>query len=334
MNSSSYHSLREQVEGLLTEGRQFGRRAAEWEKVETYWHVGDALTGYLGGHGGTTIGQETIRNLSRDAHLGLTTLYEILRFRRCIPTLYARTNLGWSHYRALIHLPQDRLQHYELLADDEGWTTRQLKRAIEAESDDLSDIPDLQPPETPLRARFGTPFTYRAVTDPLSADAATSLDLGFHHLWNPAGDLAGFEQVLPGDIVRVDPLARTIDLCDARQRCWTYLATVRRLIDGDTLDVNVDMGFGQCTISRLRLRGIDTAELYTQAGRQARLFVEEALADAEHILIATRRTDTYGRYLADVKYLPGSEHPDDVLTQGTYLNRQLLDEGLAQRYLG
>lgn len=87
MNTSHYHSLREQIEGLLTEGQQFGRRAAEWEKVETYWHIGDALTRYLEAHGGPTKGQETIRNLSQDAHLGLTTLYEILRFRQRVNVL-------------------------------------------------------------------------------------------------------------------------------------------------------------------------------------------------------------------------------------------------------
>ena len=76
MSDSEYHNLREQLEGLLTEGRQFGRRAAEWEKVETYWHIGDTLTRFLQRHGGSTYGQETIRNLSRDLHLGVVILYD------------------------------------------------------------------------------------------------------------------------------------------------------------------------------------------------------------------------------------------------------------------
>ncbi len=42
-HDAQYYSLREQIEGLLTEGQQFGKRAAEWEKVETYWHIGAAL---------------------------------------------------------------------------------------------------------------------------------------------------------------------------------------------------------------------------------------------------------------------------------------------------
>ena len=82
------------------------------------------------------------------------------------------------------------------------------------------------------------------------------------------------------------------------------------------------------------MRGIDTAELYTQAGREARAFVEQALADAPTVVVSTRRTDSYGRYLADVKYLAGEARPAAILERGTYLNGQLLREKLARRHLG
>ena len=109
---------------------------------------------------------------------------------------------------------------------------------------------------------------------------------------------------------------------------------MRRVIDGDTLDVVIDLGLGQRAFPRIRLRGIDTPELYTDAGRRAREFVEAKLAVDDMIVVATRRTDTYGRYLGDVKYLDGNSDPGEVLGKGIYLNRQLLDEGLARRYLG
>ena len=41
-----------QVEGLLIEGHQFGRMAVEWEKVKTYWHIGDAWWHFLEDQGG------------------------------------------------------------------------------------------------------------------------------------------------------------------------------------------------------------------------------------------------------------------------------------------
>ena len=131
MNDSTYHSLREQIEGLLTESRQQTRQAGEWEKVETYWQIGDALTAHIDTIPGSKHGQQIVRNLSKDLKLGYTTLYQILRFRRVIddPKVYARTQMGWSHFRALIHLktPQ-QIRHYAKLANQENWTTRQLKR--------------------------------------------------------------------------------------------------------------------------------------------------------------------------------------------------------------
>lgn len=148
-------------------------------------------------------------------------------------------------------------------------------------------------------------------------------------------DLAGFDQARPGDIITIHtgsdgPRA---DLRADRPAIWTYAARVRKVVDGDTLRVVVDLGLGQRTRARLRLRGIDTPELYTQAGEQARQFVARALADAGTIVITTRRTDIYGRFLADVKYLPGATDPHRVLRDGIYLNRQLLELELAVRYM-
>ena len=131
MNDSTYHSLREQIEGLLTESRQQTRQAGEWEKVETYWQIGDALTAHIDTIPGSKHGQQIVRNLSKDLKLGYSTLYQILRLRRVIddPKVYARTQMGWSHFRALIHLKTpEQICHYTKLANQENWTTRQLKR--------------------------------------------------------------------------------------------------------------------------------------------------------------------------------------------------------------
>ena len=119
----------------------------------------------------------------------------------------------------------------------------------------------------------------------------------------------------------------------ANTRRYTYRAWVQRVIDGDTLIVIVDLGLGHQTRPiRLRLRGIDCPELSTLAGRTARDFVREALAPAPFIVITTHRTDAYGRYLADVRYLAGEADAEVVLARGVYLNRQLLEEHLARRY--
>jgi len=48
--SPQYHALREQIEGILSEGKTHTRRAGEWEKVEAYWHIGDALQTHFRGN--------------------------------------------------------------------------------------------------------------------------------------------------------------------------------------------------------------------------------------------------------------------------------------------
>ena len=331
--NAGYPGLRQQIESLLTDGRQFSRQAAEWEKIETYWFIGDAIQQHLQSLGGPERGDETVRNLSKDLHLGLTTLYEILRFRRCISSFHARENIGWSHYKALMHLPPERMRHYEQLADDNAWTTRQLKRAIDADSDTVP-VDDGLPAVSPLRAYFGDPYTYRVVEDAVPPAHAPAIDFGFHQVVVPDARLQGFETTCVGDVVTVDPVSGKATVRAGRPQLWTYVAYVRRVIDGDTLDVVIDLGLGQRAFPRIRLRGIDTPELYTDAGRRAREFVEAKLAVDDMIVVATRRTDTYGRYLGDVKYLDGNSDPGEVLGKGIYLNRQLLDEGLARRYLG
>lgn len=115
---------------------------------------------------------------------------------------------------------------------------------------------------------------------------------------------------------------------------WTYLARIRRVVDGDTLLAAVDLGLGHRALPRLRLRGLDAAELYTRRGAAARAFVAQALSRVDVVAITTWLTEAYGRYLADLKYLPGEPDPEAVLAEGTYLNRQLLQQGLAQPYLG
>lgn len=72
---------------------------------------------------------------------------------------------------------------------------------------------------------------------------------------------------------------------------WQYRAAVERVVDGDTVDLEIDLGFGVTLTgdeARVRLRNIDTAEIYGtpegseeyEAGQQHKTFVEEWVAQA------------------------------------------------------
>ena len=115
---------------------------------------------------------------------------------------------------------------------------------------------------------------------------------------------------------------------------YKYRASLVRVIDGDTIVVNIDLGLGVWVCNQyLRLYGIDTPELRGQereAGLRARQFVCHALKCSE-IVIETHKGDSkgkYGRWLATVWYKP-------VLTDKfTNLNSALVDDGQARKIEG
>lgn len=122
----------------------------------------------------------------------------------------------------------------------------------------------------------------------------------------------------------------TANLSRSENKLHIYRASVAHVVDGDTLVVSIDLGFDVWTKKRIRLRGIDTAEKDTDDGKKAKQFVEAALPLGSTIVVQTFFTDLHGRYVGDVFYLAGSTDKEKILTDGTFLNQQLLNEGLAK----
>lgn len=90
---------------------------------------------------------------------------------------------------------------------------------------------------------------------------------------------------------------------------YTYKAVVNRIIDGNTLEVDLDLGFKTILKKEiLRILGIDTPELRSgtdeekQRGRDAKAFVETHFPPGTEITIKTQKDEKgkYGRYLAHV----------------------------------
>ena len=65
---------------------------------------------------------------------------------------------------------------------------------------------------------------------------------------------------------------------------------------------------------------------------RAKGFVMDKLQVSSVIMMATSRTDKYGRYVADVWYPAEGIEGVSILTDGVYLNQQLIDKGMAERY--
>ena len=104
---------------------------------------------------------------------------------------------------------------------------------------------------------------------------------------------------------------------------------INRVIDGDTIDVDIDLGFWVTVSYRVRLKDIDAAETRTKdleekaEGIKARLWLEKELAREGEWIIETHKEDKYGRILGTL-YLVG-----DSVT----VNERMLNEGIARPYM-
>ena len=105
-----------------------------------------------------------------------------------------------------------------------------------------------------------------------------------------------------------------------------YRATVTSVVDGDTFEAEVDLGFGLTGRKVFRLRGLDAPEMDTEEGIAAKRFAVLQLKKSKgDVILKVTGHDQYGRYVADV-WIPNAGKPNDLS-----LNQKLIDEGLAVR---
>ena len=85
------------------------------------------------------------------------------------------------------------------------------------------------------------------------------------------------------------------------QPVYVYRAKLLRVIDGDTYELDVDLGMRVHTHQHIRLRDVNTPEKREAGWSEAVLFVTDAFQRARVILIQTfKDTQTFNRYVADV----------------------------------
>jgi len=111
--------------------------------------------------------------------------------------------------------------------------------------------------------------------------------------------------------------------------CW-----VERVVDGDTLIVQLDLGFEVIRRQRLRLAGVDVAEEGPES-RAAYRYVLEQLGRARRLVMKTsKQSDAYGRYVGFVFYgMQEEASVGEVFARGRFLNGELVDKGLGKRVM-
>ena len=94
---------------------------------------------------------------------------------------------------------------------------------------------------------------------------------------------------------------------------FQYAARMLRVIDGDTYEVEVDLGFRIHHVIHVRLKDFDTAELRSSNplevahARAAREFVDELLPPGAKLILLTAKLAIFNRWQAEVWYRSGDQ---------------------------
>jgi micrococcal nuclease len=112
-----------------------------------------------------------------------------------------------------------------------------------------------------------------------------------------------------------------------------YVRELKSVVDGDTIDVVIDLGFNVLFQQRVRLAGIDTPESRTSdkfektLGIESKEYLKKQLKEAKSIVIKTEKMDSsekYGRILGWL-YINGDTES---------INDKMINDGYAWAYLG
>jgi len=108
---------------------------------------------------------------------------------------------------------------------------------------------------------------------------------------------------------------------------------ITRVVDGDTIDASIDLGFDIALEKRIRLAGVDTPESRTsdanekKYGLEAKEWLKHKVENAGHILIKTELPDSTEKYGRIIGHL-------FINDQESSLNDQMVVEGYAWTYKG
>lgn len=330
--ATGYAALVKKIRSELSELDFFIRRRT----AEGWWKVGKYIHEHLlENRQRANYGSFVLEQLADDVDRDISTLRRALQFYRIYRIRAVPHELSWDHFRSLItiHDESKRLV-FEKKALQKDWTSVELGEAIRLDRLKYEE-PDLKPKTsnfklTATRARL---FTYQVLEPSYihPVEEKLSIDMGFNTLIHTeikgvsakAGEL--IESIKAGSSYK-------FKLSGAKPReLYTYKALVERVVDADTVWLNIDLGFSSWSRQKVRLAGIDAPELSTKEGQEAKKFVEARLKEVEFVVVKTHKSDKYDRYLTDVFYSSESDL-FKVLEEGTFLNQQLLDLSLAEAW--
>ncbi len=124
----------------------------------------------------------------------------------------------------------------------------------------------------------------------------------------------------------------------SRKSCYNFrVVSIDKVLDGDTIDVTIDLGFDLFKKERVRIAGVDTPEKRTRDLEEKALgldatdwmkkHLEDTIAGDEELIIRTELVGGMGKYGRLLGWLYVG---DDTVS----LNEQMIEEGYAWEYDG
>lgn len=354
INLQSFDNLINDISLIFTQGLITAQEAVQYQRLKTYWHVGGRIAQYLKSPQNqfTTIDAcyEEIRPILKkkiNIDVKTDTLRRIVRFRSNYPKLPQKTSLTFTHYKALQRIsdPKKR-KEIERQAIKENMTFADLD--LIAKQINFKKPPKkISSKKRTLLFNRGEPYIYCIrKNDDITDYSEYYIDLGFHFT-EPIPD-SYTSQLKAGHLIhsiKNDNRAYTIARITSRPDIlYTYAARVANIVDGDTIDAHINVGFEhQLLKERLRFRGINTPELSDPEGKgiAAKVFLEKFLSKCPIIVIRTTKNNAeasayakgmFGRWLVDIFARPGIKDPSIIARKGIYLNQLLIDKGFAEPY--
>lgn len=354
---NTYQKLLDDIAGIYDGALKDARLAVEAILKTAYWKIGERVVqveqdGNIRAQYGNHLLEHISSDMSKTNRKGfsVSNLQNMRKVYSAFPIQQLAVKLTWTHYVVLSGIKdKGEQQAYLKKAEREEWPVPYLREVLTR--DQVKTIPSDNGAVKRLAAapakgkvprlafKRGILNAYR-VLEPRNLvkknNNRVRLDCGFgatrsYGLLSPA-------PVSPGDVAVLaesDEGTAEVKKITAKDFkvesvLYTYAAQVVKVIDGDTLKVEVRIDGTSWIKKKLRLRRINCPEIDMPGGKKARDFVVKALKDCPWIVIKTYSTDIYDRYLADIFYLEGCDDPAKIALEGKLLNQELLDAGLAE----
>ncbi len=321
----NYKKLLTKIQQTIAKTKQNIVQVVDYQKVLMSWEIGKEIDLHLQGQDKAEYGEKLFLQLTKDIGIEKTTLYQMRAFYKAYPQIpLPKNSLSWSHYRSLIAVKDEETrQRLENLVIEKSLGSNRLQKEIAATKKKKISQKKSDQKIPQLKVKRGKVGTYTVSSGKgLVVSGKVEIDLGF--------DV--FVSFTSMTKVAEASTAWGVKMTQQKKSDYTYVATLERVVDGDTIHVKIDLGCGISHREIIRLAQINAAESNAAQGKKATAALKKILNGVQFLILRTNKTDIYGRYVADIFFdeTKKEKDPQKVADCGTYLNQLLLDCGLVE----